>query len=486
MNSTCCTTSVSGSASVSSNEIDASCRVPLFVLFISAAVWAVVSSVFGLLASLKFHSPTFLANCAPLTYGRVHAVATNALLYGFAIQAGLGVALWVFARIGQAKASQPWLIFLGGKLWNLGVVIGVIGILMGDSTGYENMEMPRYAGVFLALGYFLISFWTLVTLHNRRQRALEAPQWFLLAAIFWFPWIFSTAQLLLTLHPVRGVTQDIVNLWFSANLSFVWLGLVGLAVAFHFTQRLMNRALHSQHLALFTFWTLILFASWTGIPASAPVPAWMTAVSTIATALTAVTVLSVMVNIYHTCGRGCCSKTENPPSGKFIAFGLMAFAVAWLMNIVNAFPQAGAFTRFTWFTVAESQLNVYGFFAMTMFGAIYYIVPLVTGMEWPCAKSVRAHYWLAAIGIILFVLPLAIGGIIEGVKWNDPSVPAVEVAKLSLNFLRISTIGELLVLVGQLLLLANLIGLSVRYYRANFAPFVADATAPLKQAEVKP
>ena len=48
---------------------------------------------------------------------------------------------------------------------------------------------------------------------------------------------------------------------------------------------------------------------------------------------------------------------------------------------------------------------------MTMFGAIYHIVPQVTGMEWPCAKSVRRHYWLAAVGIILIVLPLAIGGI---------------------------------------------------------------------------
>lgn len=484
MNSTCCTTSVSGDASISPNEIDASCRVPLFVLFISAAVWAVVSSVFGLLASLKFHSPNFLAGCAPLTYGRVHAVATNALLYGFAIQAGLGVALWIFARLGQVKAAQPWLIFLGGKLWNLGVVIGVLGILAGDSTGFENMEMPRYAGVFMALGYFLIGFWSLVTLHNRQQRALEASQWFLVAAIFWFPWIFSTAQLLLTWHPVRGVTQSVISWWFSGNLTSVWLGLVGLAIAFHFTQRLMNRALHSQHLALFTFWTLILFASWTGIPNSAPVPAWISSVSTIATTLTVVTVLSVMVNICNTCGRGECSKTENPPPGKFIAFGLMAFAVAWLMNIVNAFPQTSVFTRFTWFTVAQFQLNVYGFFGMTLFGAIYYIVPLVTGLEWPCAKSVRAHYWLAAIGTVLFVLPLAIGGIVEAAKWNNPAVTPADVTKISLNFLRISTMGEILVLLGQLLLLFNIVGLSVRYYRTNFAPFVVDATA--LPAEVKP
>ena len=98
MNAT--STTSSASESISIGEIDASCRVPLFTLFVSAAVWLVAASVFGLLASIKFHSPNFLSDCASLTYGRVHPVATNALLYGFAMQSGLGVALWIIARLG--------------------------------------------------------------------------------------------------------------------------------------------------------------------------------------------------------------------------------------------------------------------------------------------------------------------------------------------------------------------------------------------------
>src|SRR5262245_45466926 len=121
------------SNSGSTGEIDASCRVPLLVLFFSAAAWLLIASVFGLVASLKFHSPKLAANCAWLTSGRVHAVALNALLYGFAIPAGLGAALWIFARLGGSPASQPLVIALGGKLWNLGVLAGAAGILLGDS-----------------------------------------------------------------------------------------------------------------------------------------------------------------------------------------------------------------------------------------------------------------------------------------------------------------------------------------------------------------
>lgn len=484
MNAT--STTSSASEAISTVEIDASCRVPLFTLFVSGAVWLVVASMFGLLASLKFHSPAFLSDCAALTYGRVHAAATNALVYGFGVQAGLGVALWVIARLGETRVAQPWLISLGGKLWNFGLLIGVVGILAGDSTGFEGLEIPRYGVVFLFLGYLLIAFWTLVTLHSRKVSALGPSQWFLLAALFWFPWIYFTANSLLLSHtPIRGVTQAIVAWWYSGNLNLVWFGLVGLAVVFHFIQRLMNRPLYSGNLALFTFWTIILFASWSGIPASAPLPAWLPAISTVATVLTVITVLSVMANVHKTCGRGC-SQTENPTPGEFIAFGTIAFVVSWLMNVVNAIPQINSVTNFTWFTVSQWQLNIFGFFAMTMFGAIYYIVPRVTGVEWPWAKWVRLHFWLAAIGIILIALPLAIGGIVEGFNWRNLKMSNVDVAKNALNFLRVSTVGELLILLGNLMLLGNLIGLSVRYYRIHFVPVCREATAELKPAEGKP
>ena len=128
-----------GESAASPAEIDVSCRLPLLILFISAAIWLVIASVFGLIASLKFHSPQFLAECPCLTYGRIRPAFTNSMLYGFCIQAGLGVALWLIARLGQATLAHRWLVSVGAKFWNLGVTVGVIGILLGDSTGFENL-----------------------------------------------------------------------------------------------------------------------------------------------------------------------------------------------------------------------------------------------------------------------------------------------------------------------------------------------------------
>jgi cytochrome c oxidase cbb3-type subunit 1 len=135
-----------GSPAGAVSEIDASARAPLAVLFGGAALWLVLASVFGLIASIKFHSPTFLADSAWLTYGRVYAVAKNALLYGFALQAAFGVVLWILAQLSERAVSQPWYILLGGKLWNLGVLAGVIGIFAATapaSTIWKCRTWPQ-------------------------------------------------------------------------------------------------------------------------------------------------------------------------------------------------------------------------------------------------------------------------------------------------------------------------------------------------------
>ncbi len=136
-------------------EINASCRAPILYLFVAALGWLLLSSVFELIASLKFHAPGLLADCPFFTYGRVHPAQMNAFIYGFAMQAGLGVALWLIAHLGKTRLVFGPGVFAGGIFWNLGVTLGLGGILWGDSTGFEWFEMPRYALVPMFFGFRL-------------------------------------------------------------------------------------------------------------------------------------------------------------------------------------------------------------------------------------------------------------------------------------------------------------------------------------------
>jgi cytochrome c oxidase cbb3-type subunit 1 len=466
----------------STTQVDTSCRLPLFTLLGGAACWLVLSSVFGVIASIKFHGPGFLADCAALSYGRVYPAWSNLLVYGFCIPAGLAVGLWLLARLGRTPLARPWLVFAGAKLWHLGVFVGLVGILSGDSTGYEWLDMPRYAAMILFCAFVFIGVWGFVTHRSRAERELYPSQWFALAALFWFPWIYSTAVLLLQVFPVRGLVQASVAWWFAGNLLVVWLALAGLAAFCYFLPKLAERPLQSRYLALFAFWTLLLFGTWTGIPLRATLPAWMPTLSNVAGLLMLVPVLAVVVMLVQTVGGNKTACTGGPLC--YVKFGTCSLVLAGLMLAAAALPPVSRLTDFTWFGHAQNALRLYGFFAMTMFGAAYYLLPRVAGREWPFARLVRVHFWCGVIGTMLLAVPLALGGLVQGAKLLNPEIPPVEVTKATLMVLRLSTLGDLLLLIGGLLFLLNVSVLIGRCYSAKLRAAYADAAA-LEPAGVK-
>jgi cytochrome c oxidase cbb3-type subunit 1 len=464
-------------------QIDSSCRLPLFSLFGGAAVWLALSSVFGLIASLKFHAPAMFANCASLSYGRAYPAWSNLLVYGFCIPAGLGVGLWLLARLGRVELAKPWLIAVGAKLWHFGVLVGLIGILSGQSTGFEWLEMPRSAAVILFLAFLLITIWAFVTYAQRSEKSLYPSQWFIIAALLWFPWIFSTATLLLQFFPVRGMVQASVAWWFSGNLLNVWLTLAGLASTLYILPKLTERPLQSHYLALFAFWTLILFGTWTGIPMHAPLPAWMPTLSGVAGVMTLVPALTVAAIAVLTC-RGAKTPCGGGPLC-YTKFGVGSLVLATMLLAVSACPKISRITDYTWFGHGQTLLRIYGFFAMTMFGAIYYILPRVAGIE-ICRNRIRANFWLVMPGILLFALPLVVGGILQGLKLADANVAFLDTSKAALMAFRLSTLGETLIAVGNLLFLVNVLLVIAGYYRAACKTACADATAQLEPVGVKP
>src|SRR5437867_8648153 len=424
-----------------SAEIDASCRAPVLVLFAGAALWLLVASAFGLIASLKIHAPNLLADSFWFTYGHVQAMQINALIYGFAAQAALGVTLWLVARMGRTPLVQPGYVVVGALLWNFGVKLGIFGILIGETTAYEWLEMPAYASPILFAAYAIIGVCGLLTFHQRREPALYVSQWFLLAALFWFPWICSTANLLLVFFPVRGVLQASINWWYIGSLSGIWFGFIGLAVIFYFLPRLTGRPLYSNPLAMVAFWTLALFGGWGGIHHGAPLPAWIPSVSTVFTVLTLIPLLAIAINWNKTLGPA--NWRESLPL-RFVLFGAVAYLLAGALSIADSLPQFSQTTHFTFFTTARTQLLLYGFFGMTMFGAIYHIVPLLTQIEWPSAKWADRHFTLAALGIALYVASLALGGVFQGRALNDPSKSFLDALHIGLLFYRVSTLGDML------------------------------------------
>lgn len=469
-------------------EIDASCRAPVLLLFICGLVWLLIGLGLMLLASIKLHAPAFLADSPWLTLGRIRPAGVNALLYGFACPTALGVLLWMLSRLSGQRLVFPGAAFIGALFWNLGVKLGVFGILIGASTGFEWLEMPRHASPILFCACALIGLAAVATFATRREKTLYVSTWYLLAALFWFPWIYSAANLLLVFWPVRGAVQVVVNAWFTGSLLGLWLGPVALAAIFYFLPKLLRRPLHDWWLAAYGFWTLAVFAPWTGVArlAGGPVPAWLPSLGIAATALLIVPLVCCGLNWHRTvCGAYAQAWAE--PTLRFILFSAGACLVSGGLGILLAFRSVAVLTRFTYAETAVTWLAVLGFVGLALLGGVHDLVPRLTRLGWPSSRRARFHFWGSAAGVTLVFAALFVGGLVQGDKLNDPSVPFVAVSRATVPFVGLATLGWLTLLAAQVSLCCNLAVLLYRWAepwrRATLELF---AGAAARKAEARP
>jgi cytochrome c oxidase cbb3-type subunit 1 len=460
-------------------EIDASCRTPVMLLFGFSLVWLMIGTLFALIASFKMHVPDFLGSTAWLTFGRVRPAHLNAMVYGFVSQAGIGVTLWLMCRLCRTPLMYGWITNLAAVFWNVGMTIGILGILAGHSTGLEWLEMPAYATPLLFASFVLLALWGIITFRYRRESHLYVSHFYLLAALFWFPWLYTTAQILLVMDPVRGVVQASVNWWFAHNVLGLWITPIGLASIYYFMPKVLGRPVHSYYLSMLGFWSLALFYNWNGMHhlVGGPLPAWLITVSIVASAMMAIPVVTVGIN-HHLTMYGNFHRLKDSPVLRFMVFGGMSYTVTSLHGILLALRSVSEVTHFTHSTIAHAHQGMYAFSAMVLFGSIYYIVPRLLQVEWPSARLIRFHFWACAIGIMVYIVALGFGGVLQGLAMNNPDVPFLDPAKhsvvtLTLPYLKIRSHSGILIALGHLAFAVSFVWILIRWRKAVRQPQAA-------------
>jgi cytochrome c oxidase cbb3-type subunit 1 len=431
----------------------------MLTLFAGAVLWLLVASLLGLRNSLNFHNPVLFASEAYLSYGRVHAAHNAALLYGFGVPSALGLGLWLLCRLGRASLAGPAVVFIGALFWNIALTLGVAAILCGGSTGFDGFELPAWCAPILFVAYLLIGLCALLTFHQREPGLLYPSQWFVLGSLFWFPWIFSTAALLLLCVPARGVLQASTAWWYAQNFDMVFFGFAGLASAFYFIPKLLGRPLHSHYQAALAFWSIALFGSWGGLPDGAPLPAWIISLGVVGTVLTAVPILTVATNFYQTV-RQDLNTLDADPTLRFTYVGLIFWIIAGVQHILGALPDVSSITDFTWFGAAQKDLFHYGFFALTVFGALYYIVPRLLGLDHGVWRPnlLKGHFFLTFFGVLISYLSLLVAGIGQGILLANAGNDFADVMRRTMLPVRFGMLGDLLVVLGTVLFLLNFAG----------------------------
>ena len=418
-------------------KLDGSCRRPVLVFLISAVAWLLVGSTLALIASIKLHSPEFLANDAWLTFGRMRTAHLNAVAYGWAAMAAVGVLLWLVPRLTRAPLRGTRLLEGAAWAWNGLVTAGVVAILTGYSTSVEWLEFPLPIAMGLTACFAVVAGAGLDALHRRQVEHIYVSLWYLTAVMVWFPVLYLTANIGIHGGLLSGVAQAMTNWWFAHNVLGLFVTPIALATLYYVLPKVIGRPIHSYYLSLVGFWALALFYNWAGLHhlVGGPVPMWAVTVGIVASMMMLIPVTTVAFN-QHMTMRGHFHLLRSSPSLRFVVFAGMSYAAVSVQGSFEALRGMSEVVHFTQYTVGHAHLGMYGFFSMMMFGAYYFILPRLTGREWPSVSLIRVHFWCSAFGIAVYFLALTAGGVQQGLLLLDPGVPFLEVVQATLPWLQ--------------------------------------------------
>ena len=431
--------------------IDASIRFPLLSLFKAAVGWMLIATVFGLIASIKLHTPGFIEECQYMTYGKVEPIFWNTLIYGWLFNAGLGCAIFLLARLGGAPLRQGVSLTIMTVIWNLAVVIGVIGILVGDQLPYEWLEFPSYTAPIFFVSFLGIGLWCAMAFRARVQGTTYASQWWILVALFSFAWIYSGAQIMLVCSPAQGAFQNLVSAWYAENVFGLLIAPLAFASIYYLIPKTLGISVVGYRYTGIAFWRWILFASVAGAAkmVNGPIPVWVASVGVIATfgLLLPTTTFSIQF-LGSLLSRF--SKIWDSASARFLLAGVLSFIAVMMFKVWGALRGSQEVVQFSIFDSGVNQLAMFGFAGMVFTGASYFILPRLLNKELPSSTLVDLQFWAQALGLIILSIGSISGGIQQGELINGSTADMLAIVNTMRGSYFLTSMGMSLLLVGAI------------------------------------
>lgn len=452
-------TAEAGHAAENRSAIDAAVRPVVVSLFISAVGWLLLSSLLSAIAAVKLQWPGFL-NYSFLTYGRVVPAADGAFTFGWCSTACLGVAIWVVSRLSGRAASGVKIASFGAFLWNGGVLLGVVSVLLGRLRPLNGIEFPFGAFLIMFLGLCAIVMWLAITFRSEEQMSLSMM--FVVGGVAWLGWSLFTGNLLIELNAVRGIVQQVVAAWTASGVLWLWIVPVALGTAYFLVPKVTGSPLFSGPIGRAFFWLYFITAGLVSFSrlSGGPVPLWMVSVSAACGILLLVPVLGTAYNLLAT-ARGS-SVLGVSPSMRFVFFGVGILSVGTLLFAASGLRSFGYALHFTMFDFGVRALLLQGGATMVLFGAIYYIMPRLSGCEWLSSSLVSFHFLGSAYGSSLGSATLIVSGLAAGSALGDPESSFSQVLELASSYYWGRTLSYVLLFAGYLAFALHFLLMAVR------------------------
>jgi cytochrome c oxidase cbb3-type subunit 1 len=438
---------------------------------LAAVLWGVVGMLVGVVIAAQLTWPELNFGLSWFSYGRLRPLHTNAVIFAFGGCALFASSYYVVQRTCQVKLFAEKLAMFTFWAWQAVIVAAAISLPLGYTQGKEYAELEWPIDLLIAVVWVSYAVVFFGTIGIRKVRHIYVANWFFggfILAVALLHIVNSAAipvSFTKSYSAYAGVQDAMVQWWYGHNAVGFFLTAGFLGMMYYFIPKQAERPVYSYRLSIVHFWALIFTYMWAGphhLHYTA-LPDWAQSLGMVFSLILLAPSWGGMINGVMTLS-GAWHKLRDDPILKFLIVALSFYGMATFEGPLMSIKTVNALSHYTDWTVGHVHAGALGWVGLISMGTLYYLVPRMFGQtRMYSVRAIELHFWVATIGIVLYIAAMWIAGVMQGLMWRAVNPDGtlvysfVESVKATFPFYLVRLIGGLLYLGGMLIMAWNVV-----------------------------
>jgi cytochrome c oxidase cbb3-type subunit 1 len=436
---------------------------------IMTVVWGVVGMLAGVFIAAQLLWPALNFDVSWLSYGRLRPLHTNAVIFAFGGSALFATSYYVVQRTSHARLFGDGLAAFTFWGWQAVIVLAAVTLPLGITSGKEYAELEWPIDLLIAAVWVAYAVVFFGTLWKRKVPHIYVANWFFGAFILTVALLHIVnsaavpASFWKSYSAYAGTQDAMVQWWYGHNAVGFFLTAGFLGMMYYFVPKQAGRPIYSYRLSVVHFWALIFTYMWAGphhLHYTA-LPDWAQSLGMVFSLILLAPSWGGMINGIMTLS-GAWHKLRDDPILKFLIVSLSFYGMSTFEGPMMSIKTVNALSHYTDWTVGHVHSGALGWVGLISMGSLYYLIPRLFGRsEMYSVRAINLHFWVATIGIVLYIAAMWIAGVMQGLMWRAVSDDGtltytfVESVKATYPFYAIRLLGGVLYLAGMLIMAWN-------------------------------
>lgn len=427
-------------------------RVPVATGLVKAHAYAafvglVLSALFGLAVSVKFHVPEFLTNHAALTWGRLRYDHTQGILYAWL---GNAFIAFIYFSVPYLTRRPVTSVRLGWWMFFVYNFVAVLGgwtlVLSGVLQPLEWAEFPLIVAAIIELCFGLMIIQFAIPFLKCGASELYVSGWYLLGGITFTFLAYPLGNIVP--HALPGAMGAAFSgLWIHDAVG-IFITPMAVAVEYFVITSVTKKPIYSHFYSMVGFWLLFLVYPLNGIHhyIYSSLPMMAQHVSEAASIYQGIDVILVVTNLLLSIGLGTEIFVLGDVPLRFVWTSIVLYLIVSIQGSVQAVMSFNSFIHFSDWVIGHSHLAMIGFASFAAMGGLGHLWQRMPGVR-HSRRAMAWSYWLLIIGLGLMVVDLTGAGLVQATLWQR-HLPWIDSVRASRPYWIFRTIDGVVLLAG--------------------------------------